>query len=121
MPTEQHENTVSDLLTDESLLDVNDCLEMIHTATTPIRFRILYHLHTNGDASLKTLTDKLKFNKSALSANANLLMNAGLIRHWVDENDTNGSNMSYYELTATGEKITQTVIDYTDDYTNEDD
>jgi DNA-binding MarR family transcriptional regulator len=108
MQSDTDPTTVDALSNDDSLLEVNDCLEAFHTATTPIRFRILYHLHVNGNATVEELTETLQFTEPEITSNAKLLINAGHIRHWEDGTD-NDPDAAYYELTNTGEDTIATL------------
>lgn len=109
--------TVDELSNDDSLLEVNDYLDAFHIATTPIRFRILYHLHVNGDATVEELTETLAFSKPEITANAKLLINGGHIRHWEDGTDEN-PDAAYYELTPTGENTVSTLTDHIEKHSN---
>jgi DNA-binding transcriptional ArsR family regulator len=92
-----------DLLPDESVLSLNEYLEMYAAVGHRTRYEILYRLVHSGEMSPKELEDALEVDDSTLHYHLNELVDVGLVEKRQRTDRGQDGLYTYYRATVFGE------------------
>ena len=96
----------TELISEDSLLEVEDYLDLLNEVSSEPRFRILYYLHQHGEANASSISESLNQDAGTCRHHLKRLVDAGLIQNWQRESRSGDGNYSYYEITPLGERFT---------------
>lgn len=99
------------LITEDSLLQVEDYLDLLSEVSSKPRFQILYYLDQHGEDNASSIAESLDQDSGTCRHHLKRLVDAGLIRNWQRESRSGDGNYSYYETTSLGERFTRYVSD----------
>lgn len=95
----------ADLLPEQSILSIDEYLDMQRAIGNEIRFRILNRLVAEGSQSAKELQGTLDIASNTLHYHLNVLVDVGLVENRKRTTPTSDGLYSYYRATSLGEGI----------------
>ncbi|USZ67293.1 helix-turn-helix domain-containing protein [Halorussus salilacus] len=99
------------IVPEQSLLDLQDYLDMQSALGNEIRFRVLYTLNHEGPKSAKDLRTGLGVAGNTLHYHLDELMNVGLVENRVRNEPEKDGVYSYYRASAMGEALLEEGIE----------
>lgn len=104
----EHDPTA--LLPEESVLGLEEYVDMLAAVGEPTRFRILYYLASAGEASPSELETAIDLSGNRLHYHLETLLDAGLVEKWARSTADEDGLFTHYEASGFGEAILQTGI-----------
>ena len=102
---DDHEDVLGDLLPEDSVLTLEEYLDMQRAIGNETRFRILHVLKERGDMSASDLAETLDLEANNLHYHLDKLVDVGLVQNRKRKTADRDGLFSYYRATALGEGI----------------
>lgn len=102
---DDHEDVLGDLLPEDSVLTLEEYLDMQRAIGNETRFRILHVLKERGDMSASDLKKVLGLEANNLHYHLDKLVDVGLVQNRKRKTADRDGLFSYYRATALGEGI----------------
>ena len=99
------EDVLDELLPEDSVLTLDEYLEMQRAIGNETRFRILYVLKERGDLSASDLKEVLGLEANNLHYHLDKLVDVGLVQNYKRKTAVRDGLFSYYRATVLGKGI----------------
>lgn len=98
-------DAIDAMLPENSVLSLQEYLDMQRAIGNETRFRILHYLVETGDQSASELRDRLEIRSNTLHYHLDQLVDVGLVENRKRNEQDRSGLYSYYRATALGEGI----------------